>query len=350
MRAIVLRRHGGLDALVPETLPDPVPGAGEAVVRVRAVAVNRLDVLVREDAGHAYQAALPLVPGYDVAGDVVAVGPGAAPVGVGDRVYVHYDYACGRCAACFAGDESLCAEYGLMGVDHDGGYAELVLAPVGNLFALPDGLDHETAAAGGSVSLTAHHMLFARGGLRAGETVLVMASGSGVGGAALRLARWAGARVLATAGTEAKRRSALAAGAEAAIDYGVPDWSDAVRAATGGRGVDLVVDHTGADYFGEVLRALAPRGRVVVCGATSGAAASVDLVDLFARQISIIGSSDGTRAELLAVLELLADGTLRPAIDARLPLDAAAEAQRRLAAREHDGRILLVPTLADAAA
>jgi NADPH:quinone reductase-like Zn-dependent oxidoreductase len=348
VRAIVLRRHGGPDALVAETVPDPVPGQGEAVVRVRAVAVNRLDCLVREDTGHAYRARLPLVPGYDVAGDIVAVGAGGAPVRSGDRVYVHYDYACGRCAACFAGDESLCPEYGLMGVDHDGGYAELVLAPVANLFALPDGLDHETAAAGGSVSLTAHHMLFARGGLQAGETVLVMASGSGVGGAALQLARWAGARVLATAGSEAKRRSALAAGAEAAIDYGTPGWSDAVRAATGGRGADLVIDHTGADYFEEVVRALAPRGRVVVCGATSGAAAGVDLVDLFARQISIIGSSDGTRAELLAVLELLAAGVLRPAIDSRLPLEAAADAQRRLAARDHDGRILLIPAPARA--
>jgi NADPH:quinone reductase-like Zn-dependent oxidoreductase len=344
VRAIVLRRHGGPEVLAAETVPDPVPGWGEAVVRVRTVAVNRLDCLVREDTGHAYQARLPLVPGYDVAGDVVALGPGAAPVRPGDRVYVHYDYSCGRCAACFAGDESLCPDYGLMGVDHDGGYAELVLAPVANLFPLPDRLDYATAAAGGSVSLTAHHMLFARGGLRAGETVLVMASGSGVGGAALQLARGAGARVLATAGSEAKRRSALAAGAEAAIDYRAPSWSDAVRAATGGRGADLVIDHTGADYFGEVLRALAPRGRVVVCGATSGAAAGVDLVDLFARQISIIGSSDGTRAELLAVLELLADGALRPAIDSVLPLEAAADAQRRLAAREHDGRILLAPS------
>jgi 2-desacetyl-2-hydroxyethyl bacteriochlorophyllide A dehydrogenase len=343
VRAIVMRRHGGPDVLVAETVPDPVAGWGEAVIRVRSVAVNRLDCLVREDAGHAYNARLPLVPGYDVAGDVVALGPGSAPVRRGDRVYVHYDYACGRCAACFEGDESLCADYGLMGVDHDGGYAEQVLAPVANLFRLPDGLDYATAAAGGSVSLTAHHMLFARGGLRAGETVLVMASGSGVGGAALQLARWAGARVVATAGSEPKRRSALAAGADVAIDYTVPNWSDAVLSATGGRGADLAIDHTGADYFEEVLRALAPRGRVVVCGATSGAAARVDLVDLFARQISIIGSSDGTRAELLAVLELLADGSLRPAIDSVLPLDGAVDAQRRLAAREHDGRILLAP-------
>jgi NADPH:quinone reductase-like Zn-dependent oxidoreductase len=322
---------------------DPSPAHGEAVVRVDAVAVNRLDCLVRENRGHAYQARLPLIPGYDVAGEVVALGPGVAPVRVGDAVYVHYDYSCGRCAACFEGDESLCPDYSIMGVDRDGGYAELVLAPVANLFSLPDGLVPRLAAAGGSVSLTAHHMLFARGGLRAGEAVLVMASGSGVGGAAMQLAARAGARVLATAGTAAKRARALAAGAEIAVDYTQPGWSESVRDATGGRGADLVIDHTGAEQFGEVLRAVAPRGRVVVCGATSGAAAGVDLVDLFARQTSIIGSSDGTRAELLAVLDLLAAGTLVPAIDAILPLAGAREAQRRLEAREHDGRLLLAP-------
>jgi NADPH:quinone reductase-like Zn-dependent oxidoreductase len=343
VRAVVLREHGGLDALVSETVPDPVPGRGEALVRVQAVAVNRLDCLVRENRGHAYTARLPLIPGYDVAGEVVAAEPGANGVRVGQSVYVHYDYSCGRCSACFAGDESLCAAYGIMGVDHDGGYAELVLAPSANLFPLPTGLSAMTAAAGGSVSLTAYHMLFARGGLRAGETVLVMASGSGVGGAAMQLARWAGARVFATASTESKRRSALSSGAEAAFHYGVAGWSDELLAATDGHGADLVIDHTGADYFSEVLRSLAPRGRVVVCGATSGARAMVDLVDLFARQISIVGSSDGTRAELLTVLQLLADGTLAPAIDAVLPLAEAREAQRRLTAREHDGRILLDP-------
>lgn len=343
MLAVVMRGHGGLEVLGLEERPDPRPGAGEAVVRVRAVAVNRLDCLVREDAGHAYQARLPLVPGYDVAGEVVAVGPGATEVEAGQRVYVHYDYSCGACEFCLDGDESLCAQYGIMGVDHDGGYAELVVAPVRNLFALADGVSFEAAAAAGSVYLTAYHMLFARAALRPGETVLVMAAGSGVGGAAMALARWAGARVIATAGTARKRDRALAQGADHAVDYSLAGWENDVLALTGGRGVDCVIDHTGSATFAGVLATLAPRGRLVVCGATSGAAASIDLIDLFARQISIIGSSDGSRRELMEVLALLGTGTITPVIDAVLGLRDAAAAQRRLLDRDHYGRILLRP-------
>jgi NADPH:quinone reductase-like Zn-dependent oxidoreductase len=192
MRAIVLRRHGGLDALQMEEVSDPAPGPGEAVVRVAAVAVNRLDCSVRADTGHAYQARLPLIPGYDVAGEVVETSAGVTAVAAGARVYVHYDYSCGRCRHCLVGDESLCAQYGVMGVNHDGGYAELVLAPERNLFVLDDGASLHDAAAAGSVYLTAHHMLFARGRVRAGETVLVVSAGSGVGGPRRN---WPGGRV-----------------------------------------------------------------------------------------------------------------------------------------------------------
>lgn len=339
-----MHEHGGPEVLRVEERPEPEPGPGEALVRVRAVAVNRLDSLVREDFGHAYQARLPLVPGYDVGGEVVALGPATSGVDVGARVYVHYDYSCGRCEFCLDGDESLCAEYGVMGVDRDGGYAELVRAPLRNLFPLRPTTSLEQAAAVGSVYLTAYHMLFARAALRPGETVLVMAAGSGVGGAALELARFAGARVLATAGTRSKRERALEAGAEHAIDYTAPGWSSEVRLRTAGRGVDLVVDHTGSDSFAEAVRSLAPRGRIVFCGATSGAAVEIDLIDLFARQHSLIGSSDGTRRELLEVLRLLEDGVISPVIDSVLPLEQAAAAQERLDRRDHYGRILLAPS------
>lgn len=344
MQAVVIHRHGGVDALRLEEIPDPSPGPGQAVVRVRAVAVNRLDVWVRENVGHAYEAKLPLVLGYDAAGEVATVGPGVDGVAPGDRVYVHYDYSCGRCDFCLEGEESLCSEYEIMGVNRPGAYSERVLTTARNLFALGDSTSFEAAAAAGSVYLTAYHMLFARGGLRPGETVLVMAAGSGVGGAALQLAQWAGAVVFATAGTEEKRAYALEDGARAAIDYTAPRWHEEVVGVTGGRGANLIVDHVGASTFAEALEALAPKGRLVLCGASSGAAANVDLIDLFARQLSIIGSSDGTRRELAHVLHLLDEGVIDPRIDSILPLEEVARAHERLERRDHYGRILLRPS------
>jgi NADPH:quinone reductase-like Zn-dependent oxidoreductase len=344
MRAIVMHGHGGPDVLRLEERPEPEPRHGEAVVRVAAVAVNRLDIWVREDVGHAYGATLPIVPGYDVAGEVTGVGGGVEEVAPGDRVYVHYDFSCGRCPYCLEGDEAACAEYGVMGVNRPGGYAERIAAPVRNLFSLPDGVTFEAAAAAGSVYLTAYHMLFARAGVRAGETVLVTAAGSGVGGAAIALARFAGAQVIATASTPEKRERARTAGVDHAVDYTQPGWGEEVRRLTGGRGVDLVVDHVGAAAVPEALAALANKGRIVFCGASSGPRVELDLIDLFARQISLIGSSDGSRRELWEVFRLLGDGLVDPpAIEAVLPLEDAAKAQELLATREHYGRVLLAP-------
>jgi NADPH:quinone reductase-like Zn-dependent oxidoreductase len=344
MRAVVMREHGGPEVLRVEDVPEPAPGHGEAVVRVAAVAVNRLDIWVREDVGHAYGATLPIVPGYDVAGEVIEVGEGVEGIAAGERVYVHYDFSCGRCPYCLEGDEAACADYGVMGVNRPGGYVERVVAPARNLFALPDAVSLETAAAAGSVYLTAYHMLFARAGLRAGETVLVTAAGSGVGGAVIALARFAGARVIATASSAGKRERSLAAGVEHAVDYTRAGWGEEVRRLTGGRGVDLVVDHVGADAVPEALQALAGKGRIVFCGASSGPRVELDLIDLFARQISLIGSSDGSRRELWEVFRLLGEGRIDPpAIEAVLPLEEAARAQELLSTRAHYGRVLLAP-------
>jgi NADPH:quinone reductase-like Zn-dependent oxidoreductase len=215
---------------------------------------------------------------------------------------------------------------------------------VRNLFAIADALPFEVAAAAGSVYLTAYHMLFSRAGLRPGERVLVTAAGSGVGAAAIALARYAGARVFTTASTEEKRARAEATGAEAVLDPTRPGWGDELRALTGS-GVDLVVDHVGRAVFPEALRALANKGRIVLCGASSGGYAELDLIDLFTRQISIIGSSDGSRRELFEVLRLLGEGRIDPPpIEAVLPLERAAEAQELLVSRAHYGRVLLAPT------
>jgi NADPH:quinone reductase-like Zn-dependent oxidoreductase len=347
MRAIVMSEHGGPEVLRLVDRPDPSPAAGEVLVRVGAVAVNRLDIWVRENVGHAYEANLPLIPGYDVAGEVVAVGEGVTAVAAGDRVYVHCDFSCGRCEYCLEGDEAACAQYGILGVDRDGGYSEYVVVAARNAFSLGESLSFEAAAAAGSVYLTAYHMLFARGDLSPGETVLVTAAGSGVGGGAISLARFAGARVLATASTEAKRQRALEAGVEHAIDYTQPGWASEVRDLTGGRGVDLVIDHIGESAFPDAVKALASKGRIVICGASSGTHAELDLIDLFARQISVIGSSDGTRRELWEVLRLLDEGGIDPpAIETVLPLERAVEAQGLLATRAHFGRVLLDPQAA----
>jgi len=346
MRAVVMSRHGGPEVLELVERSDPVAGPGEVLVRVGAVAVNRLDIWVRADVGHAYAARLPVVPGYDVAGEVVSVGASVSDVAVGQEVYVHYDYACGRCAYCLEGDEAACAAYEVMGVQRDGGYAELVVAPARNIFALPATLSPDIAAAAGSVYLTAHHMLFARAGLRPGETVLVNAGGSGVGGAAIALARMAGARLIATASTETKRVRLRAAGVEHAVDYAEDGWPERVRALTGGRGVDVAVDHVGGAAFAGALASLANRGRLVLCGASSGPHAEIDLVDVFARQVAIIGSSDGSRRELAEVFRLLGEGLLAPPpIAAVLPLERAADAQALLESRDHFGRVLLDPRL-----
>jgi NADPH:quinone reductase-like Zn-dependent oxidoreductase len=232
-----------------------------------------------------------------------------------------------------------------MGVDRDGGYAELVVAPERNLFPLEDSVSFAAAAAAGSVYLTAYHMLFARAGLRAGQTVLVVAAGSGVGGAAAQLAAWAGARVVVTAGTREKADRAVALGAEAGVVHSEPRWSEEVRRLTGGRGADCAIDHVGSATFGEVVRSLAGGGRLVLCGASSGSEVELDLIDLFARQLAIIGSSDGSRAELLEVLRLLADRIITPVVDRVLALEEAAEAQRLLEQRHHFGRILLDPSM-----
>ena len=346
MRAIVMSRHGGPEVLEAAERPDPVAGPGQVLVRVAAVAVNRLDIWVREDVGHAYAARLPVVPGYDVAGEVVAVGADVADVAIGSQVYVHYDYACGRCVHCLEGDEAACARYEVMGVQRDGGYAELVVAPAANIFALPEGLSAVSAAAAGSVYLTAYRMLFARAGLRPGETVLVTAGGSGVGGAAIALARMAGAEVIATASTAAKRARLRAGGVERVLDHTAPGWADEVRGCTSGRGVDVAVDHVGRATFPGALAALANGGRLVICGASSGAHAEVDLVDVLARQVAIIGSSDGSRRELVEVFRLLAEGRVDPPpIAAVLPLERAAEAQALLTSPDHFGRVLLDPRL-----
>ncbi len=337
MKAVRFHEHGGPDVLRYEDAPDPAPAPGRAIVRVRACALNHLDLWERRGIDRV-TLPLPHISGSDVAG--IVLDPGGSGVAGGARVMLQPGLRCGRCAACADGRDNRCADYDVLGLRSDGGYAELISVPAENLIPIPAHVDDVTAAAFPLTFLTAWHMLVTRAGLQRGDVVLVLAGGSGVGQAAIQVARHFGARVFATsAPPKADRTRAL--GAEQVFDHYADDFSREVRRLTGGRGADIVVEHVGTATWDRSVRSLATAGRLVTCGATTGFAAAVDLRHLFARQLSLLGSYMGTFAELRAAAPLLFDGTLEPVIDDVLPLARAADAQRRLEEKEQFGKVVL---------
>jgi NADPH:quinone reductase-like Zn-dependent oxidoreductase len=306
---------------------------------VRACALNHLDLWQRRGMERV-QIPFPHISGADVAGEVISAPDGQfAP---GRRVMLQPGLSCARCAACLDGRDNECASYDVLGYRSDGGYAEMVKVPIQNLIAIPDSIGFVEAAAFPLVFLTAWHMLITRAGLRAGEDVLVLGAGSGVGQAAIQIAWRHGARVFATAGTDEKLTRARALGAYDVINHTTEDVTAKVRAFTGGRGVDVVVEHVGIATWERSLKSLARGGRLVTCGATTGHDARLDLRVLFARQISLLGSYMGRKGELLRAAQFFFAGELRPVVDTTFPLAEAAEAQRRLETREQFGKIVLV--------
>ncbi|MEA2237816.1 MAG: hypothetical protein QOC81_2540 [Thermoanaerobaculia bacterium] len=337
MKAILIREHGGLDKLTLAEVPDPLPRLGEAVVRVRAVALNHLDIWLRRGVpGHTFP--LPMIPGSEVAGVIESVDD--PRWSVGDEVIVAPGYSCGNCVACLSGNDPLCRHFGLFGETTNGGAAEKIAVPVRNLSRKPASLSFAEAAAFPLDMLTAWHMLIARAQLRLGESVLVHAGGSGVGSAAIQIAKLFGATVYTTAGTAEKASRALALGADAAIVYTEVDFLDEVRRLTGKRGVDVVFEHVGGDTFERSLRALARGGRLVTCGATTRAEVNVNLRLVFFKLLSILGSTMGSLAELHEIVKLVEQGRLHPVIDRVLPLEEVAEGHRLLEAREAFGKIV----------
>jgi NADPH:quinone reductase-like Zn-dependent oxidoreductase len=348
VKAVRFHQHGGPEVLRFEEAPDPAPAPGRAIVRVRACALNHLDLWERRGLDRV-KLPLPHISGSDVAGDVVdrgastddrAASGSSAALTVGARVMLQPGLRCGRCRACREGRDNQCVEYDVLGLRSDGGYAELVSVPLENLIAIPAHVDYVTAAAFPLTFLTAWHMLVTRAGVREGDVVLVLAGGSGVGQAAIQLARHFGARVFATsAPSKADRTRAL--GAEEVFDHYAGDFSRDVRRLTDGRGADIVIEHVGEATWDRSVRSLASGGRLVTCGATSGPAATLDLRHLFARQLSLLGSYMGRFAELEAAAPLLYDGRVTPVIDEVVPLARAADAQRRLEEKEQFGKIVL---------
>ena len=335
MKAVRFHEHGGVDVLRYEDAPDPQPLPGVAIVRVRACALNHLDLWERQGIERV-TLPLPHISGSDIAGEVVV----STTVAPGTRVMLQPGLRCGVCPACRAGQDNHCVEYDVLGLQSDGGYAELIAVPEENLIPIPDSIGFVEAAAFPLAFLTAWHMLVDRARLKETQTVLVLAGASGVGQAAIQIARHFNARVFATSAPQ-KADRCRELGAELVFDHYSGDFAREARQATSGRGVDVVVEHVGEATWERSVRAMASGGRLVTCGATTGHRAAIDLRHLFARQLSLLGSYMGTFADLRQAAPLFFDGTLSPAIDEVFPLSHAADAQRRLENREQFGKVVL---------
>jgi NADPH:quinone reductase-like Zn-dependent oxidoreductase len=342
VKAVQFHEHGGRDVLRYEDVPTPEPGPGEVLVRIRSCALNHFDIDLRENISR-WPLELPHILGVEFAGDVAAVGPGVEGFREGQAVWVLHEIPCLECEYCLAGMDNLCLRAEMYSVQRPGGYAEYALAPARAVFPLPGPEWHDPAAAGQIVFTTAWHMLMTRARLRAGETVVVSASGSGVGHAAVQIAKLAGATVIATAGSDEKLARSTEDGADHVVNYGREDVTARVLDLTDARGADVVVEHVGGEQFGACLGSLRKNGRLITCGGHAGEVVEFDIIPLFRNEWSVIGSRTGTVRETELVLDLITAGRLLPRIHAALPLSEAAEAQRMIEAREQFGKVLLNP-------
>ncbi len=340
MRAIVIRAHGGPEVLKQEEVPDPIPAAGEVLVRVRTCALNHLDLWTRRGLpGRTIP--FPHILGNDVAGEIAGFGSPLEGLAAGQRVMLSPGTSCGRCHACLSGEDSSCRQYRILGAMRPGGYAELVACPAANVIPLPEAIGFEEAAAFPLVFLTAWRMLVTRARVRLGDDVLVWAAGSGVGMAAIQVAKVFGARVIATAGSDAKLELARGLGADDVINHRTGDVVAEVKRLTGKKGVDVVIEHVGEATWERSILALAHRGRLVSCGATTGPNGATELRYLFSKQLSLFGSYMGSKAELLEVAHLFFERRLRTIVHETLPLTEARRAHEMMEASEHFGKIVL---------
>jgi NADPH:quinone reductase-like Zn-dependent oxidoreductase len=340
MKAVLLREHGGPEKLTVEDLPTPTIGTGEVLVRVKACALNHLDIWIRQG-NPAYPIPLPHVSGSDIAGVVEQIGAQIEGVTVGARVVVSPGLSCWKCENCLAGRDNFCSTFGILGAKTHGGYAEYVKVPFRNVLPIPENLTFEQAAAFPLVSVTASHMLFALAGLQHGETVLIMGAGSGVGSMAIQLAKLAGARVITTVGSDEKIPKAVVLGADAVINHSKEKVAERVKLLTEGKGVDVVIEHIGPEVWETCLASLAKGGRLITCGATTGAEVKLDLRYVYSRQFTIKGSYMGTRAELVKAAELVGQKRLISVIDRTYPLREARAAQELMLSRKFFGKIVL---------
>lgn len=340
MKAVIFSEHGGPEKLVYGEVPKPVIGPGEVLIRVKACALNHLDIWIRQG-NPSYPISLPHISGSDIAGVVEEVGVQVEGVIVGDRVLVSPGVSCWRCEFCLTGRDNLCQSYSLIGGKMHGGYAEYLKVPFRNILPMPENLSFEQAAAFPLVSVTASHMLFALARVQHGETVLIMGAGSGVGSMAVQLAKLVGARVITTVGSDEKIPKAVILGADAVINHAKEKVADRVKLLTEGRGVDVVIEHVGPEVWDACLRSLTRGGRLITCGATTGAAVQLDLRHIFSHQLTVKGSYMGTRAELVKIVDLMGQKRLIAMIDRTYPLSDAQAAQEQMLSRNFFGKIVL---------
>ncbi len=342
MKATIFKQHGGPEVLEYTDVADPAIRANEVLVEVKACAMNHLDVFVRNGLP-GIDIPLPHILGCDVAGVVREGGELVNWVKPGDEVMVQPGVSCGHCEACLSGQDNLCREYDMIGYRRNGGYAELVAVPGANLIPKPGELSWQEAAALPLVTVTAWHMLVTRANVQPGEDVLVHAAGSGVGSVAIQIAKLRGARVITTASSDEKLAKARDLGADETINYTRDDWPKEVRRVTGRRGVDVVVEHTGAATWPGSISSLKNNGRLVTCGATSGFDARTDLRQVFFRHLTLLGSFMGSKAELLEAMKFVTQGKIRAVVDRVFPLSEARQAHELMENRGQFGKIVLHP-------
>jgi NADPH:quinone reductase-like Zn-dependent oxidoreductase len=340
MKAVRIHEFGGPEVLKYEDIPEPELRQDEVMVRVKACALNHLDLWVRRGLPGIK---LPAILGSDVSGDIVAVGDHVSGLSAGQRVLLAPMTFCGHCSMCAAGQENFCSAFTVLGNRTDGGYREYMAVRRDLVIPIPDELTYDEAAAVPLVFLTAWHMLVGRAHVRPGDVVLVLGAGSGVGSAAIQIAKLWGASVIATAGNEAKLEHAREIGADYVIDHYQQKISDEVRKITAKRGADIVFEHVGEATWNESVKSLRPGGTLVTCGATTGPNAALELRFLFARQLSILGSYMGNMGDLHEVLKFIFKGKLKAIVDKNFPLHEAAAAHARLEKGEQFGKIVLNP-------
>ncbi|MBI4338222.1 MAG: zinc-binding dehydrogenase [Chloroflexi bacterium] len=344
MRAVYIQAQGGPEVLTFGQRPDPKPGDGEVLVRIRACALNRLDLWNRQGLrGTKREFKEPLVLGTDIAGDVAQVGEGVTSLSPGQRILLDPVLSCGRCWPCLSGEDQLCERRGMLGSTVDGGYAELVKAPAVNALPLPDHVGYAEAAALPTTFMPVWQMLVRKGQLKPWETVLVLSASSGIGTAAIQVAKGGvGARVIATTSTPEKAQQARALGADEVILYSTENLETRLKELTGGRGVDMVVDHVGAQFWPQAYASLARGGRYGVCGVTTGYRSELHLGQLFSKQLTVFGVSMGSRADLRQVLAATARGAVRAHISQTFPLEEARQAHEVMEGRSFFGKLVLL--------